>query len=878
VSFCTSHRSFLVVTSSLQATRLDTTETRHTHRQGAIGSSPLRRDRRSAIVHVVIGLLAAVLLPAFASATTHCVTPGTGLKNALAEWNGMNGGSMTIKLVQGTYAWGNYLFFNQQGTTLSMLGGYDTASCTSRTLNPVNTVIDGLGSGGLYLASQNDVTIEGITFTGLKKALTVAFDDFEDGSGHAFYVRYNIFRDYQADGTDPNVYGAVDIDGSPDSGGVNVHFQNNLVYNVSATNSRPTVNIASRDDGFIAMTSNTIAGIGSATSAAAAVNFYTPGSAGASFLENNIIVNGTNASLDFSAGDVGPYAGYNLLGSTASNLVKGANEFAADFNNNYGEPGFFNTSVNDYHLASNAFLTVNTGGTSVYNPDGLPAHDLDNLDGAKRVKGSAIDRGAYESAVDDLNNFTVTYTTDASHATAPAVNCATNSTTCTLRQAILDANSNAGASIISFNLPCGSLLSVSSQLPTIATNVTIDGYTNPGASPNTDPNGFNATLCIYLNGQGTVTNGLRTSGSGRLTVRGLAIGNFSGSGIRLDVGSGHLVAGNQIGNAFGANGTGVTITGTSSLSTVGYSDNIASANLISGNTNYGVYIDTPTGKNTIAGNLIGLNAGGFPSAATQNGIGVVIYNSPGNRLISNSISGNANSGVLISAAGAQNNIVGFNTIGYATNGSAASNGDPAVLINFAAANNTIGASQNGTDGGNAIYSSGKGVWVSPTGAAGNRILANRIATGATSLGIDLDAAGATPNNSSGSANALQDFPVIAHAFRTPTAEWIETTIDSTPGAAFRIDYYWGSSAGPGSPARGVPLDYVGRGTSGATDGSGHAHFWTKFAVPSVNNTPLGIGLISATATASDGSTSEIGPYVQESTDLIFRDELQSGGP
>ena len=230
-------------------------------------------------------------------------------------------------------------------------------------------------------------------------------------AAHAFYVRYNIFRDYQADGSDPNVYGAVYIDGAPDSGGVNVHFQNNLVYNVSATNSLPAVNLDSRDDGFIAMTSNTIAGIGSGT--AAAVNFYTPGSVGASFLENNIIFNGTQTSLDFSSGGVGPYATYNLLGNTASNVNQGANAFAADAENNYGAPGFFNTSAHDYHLANNAFLTVNTGGSSVFNPDGLPAHDLD---GGKRVNGSAIDRGAYESAVDDLNNFTVTSTTDASHA------------------------------------------------------------------------------------------------------------------------------------------------------------------------------------------------------------------------------------------------------------------------------------------------------------------------------------------------------------------------------------------------------------------------------------------------------------------------------
>lgn len=106
-------------------------------------------------MRVAIGLLAALVLPACASATTLCVNSAIGLKNALSTWVGMNGGSMTIKLVQGTYAFGNYYFFNQQATTLSVLGGYKDASCASRTLNPVNTVIDGQNSGGLYLASSN---------------------------------------------------------------------------------------------------------------------------------------------------------------------------------------------------------------------------------------------------------------------------------------------------------------------------------------------------------------------------------------------------------------------------------------------------------------------------------------------------------------------------------------------------------------------------------------------------------------------------------------------------------------------------------------------------------------------------------------------------
>lgn len=805
-------------------------------------------------------------------ATTLCVNTVASFQGALSTWAAMNGGDMTIKLVKNTYALTvNGFTVNNTGTSLSILGGY-TANCTNRTVDPTNTTIDGQNFYNVRfnLATQNDVTIEGITFTGLKRSFDLYFDDYQNGSGHVFNVRYNIFRDFQADSGDPNVSAGVEIHGKPHSGGVDVHFQNNLVYNVSATGGLPALKVTSRDNGFISMTSNTIAGIGSGI--AAAVNFYTPGSAGAAFLENNIFFNGSQTSLDFSNGDVGPFASYNLLGNVAANVNQGANTFAANFNNNFGDPLFQNTGIHDYHLASNAFLSVNTGGPSSLNPDGLPGHDLD---GNKRVVGSAIDRGAYESAVDDLNNFTVTSTLDAAHSTTPNVSCAVNSGTCTLREAIIGANANAGASLISFNLPCQSLLSLSSALPDITTNITIDGYTNPGSVPNTTTTGFNATLCVYLHGQGSIADGLHTSGGGRLTVRGLAIGGFTDAGIRLDVGSGHSIGGNQIGNAFGTNGKGIYISGTSTLSFVGGYDDPAVVNLIGGNTGYGVYVDAASGQNTIANNLIGLNSGGISQAANQNSGGVGIFNSPKNTVYYNTISGNTLSGVAISGASAQGNGVSYNTIGYNTDGSAASNGDPAVLLNFGAMNNSIGASQNGTSGGNTIYSTAKGVWVSTSGGAGNRIVANRISAGAGSLGIDLDAAGATANNSSGSANHLQNFPVVTNAFRTHTTEWIETTVDAAAGVAFRIDYYWGfcCSGGPGAPPRGIPDNYVGMGTSGTTDVNGHAHFWTKLGVPTINNQTLSLGLISATATASDGSTSEIGPYVLESTDLIFRDDF-----
>src|SRR6267378_6088620 len=56
----------------------------------------------------------------------------------------------------------------------------------------------------------------------------------------------------------------------------------------------------------------------------------------------------------------------------------------------------------------------------------------------------------------------------------------------TLRQAILDANANAGADTIVFNIPGSGVHTISpaTALPTITDAVVIDGYTQPGTSGN----------------------------------------------------------------------------------------------------------------------------------------------------------------------------------------------------------------------------------------------------------------------------------------------------------------------------------------------------------------------------------------------------------
>src|SRR5207244_13015461 len=89
----------------------------------------------------------------------------------------------------------------------------------------------------------------------------------------------------------------------------------------------------------------------------------------------------------------------------------------------------------------------------------------------------------------------------------------------------------------------------SGALPTILKPLTIDGYTEPGASANTQTTSDNARILIELNGTaaGATANGLTLGvGSGGSTIRGLVINRFGGNGILVQT-SGNVIAGNFIG-------------------------------------------------------------------------------------------------------------------------------------------------------------------------------------------------------------------------------------------------------------------------------------------------------------------------------------------
>ena len=481
------------------------------------------------------------------------------------------------------------------------------------------------------------------------------------------------------------------------------------------------------------------------------------------------------------------------------------------------------------------------------------------------IAASVLWATAASAAPQTSDTFTVTTAADNGSNAAPTVG--------SLRWAIKQANASASVTTIDFALSgCPTILNLAgTAFPDITTDVTIDGYSQAGAIPNAHFGKFDATLCVVLNGAGSIATGLHTSGSGRLSVRGLALTGFTDAAVRLDSGVANIVAGNQFGGiAFAvANKDGVRIAGTATALVGDFSDP-AGVNMIVGGIGTGVYIDAAAGGSAVVGDLIGIGADG--AASIGNNLGVYLFDSPGNEIENCVIGNNTQQGVLIAGPSTSGTLLTANDIGSTANGAHAANGAEGVQVTFGAHDNTIGAAQTDTTGGNTIYSLGSAVAVTASGGVHNRILANQQMYSGNSLPVDLGAAGPTANDAGdgdAGANDLQNFPVLLHAYRTPAANWAEGTLDSAPNDAFRIDVYWGPCCAAGG-GRGNATYFAGRGSS-VTDASGHAHFWVK--LPAV--TYPSVGAMSATATAVNGDTSEMGVFAQEILgEMIFRDDFE----
>ena len=204
------------------------------------------------------------------------------------------------------------------------------------------------------------------------------------------------------------------------------------------------------------------------------------------------------------------------------------------------------------------------------------------------IVGSTGEQAPWEHT---LATYTVTLTTDNNPGGGGQVG--------DLRWAINQANANAGADIISFNISGtgAHTITPTAALPTITGQVTIDASTDDSFAANSN------RPAIILDGNGLAADGLVLSNTADgSTIRGLVIRDFgtttSHDGIEIQAGSdGNTIAGNYIGS-FNARGTlaaglgndyeGIWIVGANN--TVG-GTTAADRNLISGNGYYGVRIE-----------------------------------------------------------------------------------------------------------------------------------------------------------------------------------------------------------------------------------------------------------------------------------------------
>ena len=361
--------------------------------------------------------------------------------------------------------------------------------------------------------------------------------------------------------------------------------------------------------------------------------------------------------------------------------------------------------------------------------------------------------------------FLVTTTNDNPGGVNPAPGAGTG----TLRQAIVDANANAGADAIQFSIagPVPHTIIPLAPLPAITESVTIIGTSNPD---------FSGAPVIELNGGSAgVSNGLVINAPS-CTVNGLIINRFATDGVLG--GNGILVTTN--GNIIQTNFIGTNATGS----------------FAQGNARDGVLISSSSG------NLVG-----GPTAAARN-----------------LLSGNRN-GVQIFGVGTGNQVRG-NSIGTDASGTLSlGNSQNGVLI-LGASNSVIGEA--GSASSNRISFNGA-AGVAVQSGTNNSIQSNSIVSNG-GLGIDLGAIGVNANDAGdgdSGANNLQNYPVITSASPSGPATTVVGTLNSAANTLFRLEFFYQQL--PNASGFGEGQTLIGA-TTVTTDGTGNASFNPTFAV------------------------------------------------
>jgi hypothetical protein len=322
-----------------------------------------------------------------------------------------------------------------------------------------------------------------------------------------------------------------------------------------------------------------------------------------------------------------------------------------------------------------------------------------------------------------------------------------------LRQAILNSNTQGGSNSITFQIPGSGLhiIQPRSALPFLTTPVSIDGSTQSG---------FSGAPVIQLDGlnAGSFTSGLVVL-AGNCTIKDLDITHFGADGIDLETNGANAIQSNYIGiDPTGKFAKANTNYGVAIFN--GSSANQLIGNLISGNgpTGFaGVGIFGPgSNQNVLTGNLIGTDFTGTKAVGNGGGGMFIESGAQGTRIGSNGdgindaaerniISGNNSAGaagIYVAGSGTNQTVIAGNYVGTDVTGTKAlGNGGVGVFIDAGAQATRIGVSAADVDPNgerNVIAANAyQGVAVSATGTNQTVVAGNDIGTdvtGAKALG------------------------------------------------------------------------------------------------------------------------------------------------
>jgi CSLREA domain-containing protein/uncharacterized repeat protein (TIGR01451 family) len=466
------------------------------------------------------------------------------------------------------------------------------------------------------------------------------------------------------------------------------------------------------------------------------------------------------------------------------------------------------------------------------------------------------------------DTFTVNVTDDTTDGTCNVAHCS-------LREALAAAQSAVGAPhVIAFNIPGGGVrtINVGSTLPQINRPVTLDGYTQPGSSPNTNATGaINAVPLIELRGNGSVS-GLQIvdfGGAPVVVARGLIGSNFSGGLFVLASGS-LTVRGSFL---------GTTADGLAANNTSNHGVSASGGTLVVGGT-------APADRNVIAGNVVGVMAnlspaGGIDALLQGNLIGV---NKTGTAAVPNQFgysSGGCNGGNVTGRIGgttaAERNVVSGNSdiginIGNCGVGTSNTSIGSFVRGNFVGTDvtganpvpngigvavtsgpNIVVGGLNAGEGNLIAFNTGAGVSLS-SGVNGLGVLGNSIHSNG-GLGIDIDCCGVSANDANDADVNKPNFPVVTAITRAAGTTTVQGTFDAPAAGTYRLQLF--TNTLPDALSHGEGQTLLGQITQAvAVTGSQPFSIVVNSVVPATE-------FLALTLTDPGGNTSEFSQFIAD---------------